>query len=96
VQPAQVGLQAKHDALEEQCCVGILFLFHHREAHFPQPAQQVAALRVNQADRVGEPRPAADLPTECVEGPRSQTPLTHRRRPLISCGECRLDWREHL
>jgi hypothetical protein len=52
LQPAQVGLQAKRDAFEEQRCVGILFLFHHRAPHFSQAAQQVATLRVDDADRV--------------------------------------------
>jgi len=89
MQPAQVGSQAKHDAFEEQGCVGILFLSHHRAARFLQAAQQVAALRVNEADRVGEPalRGGDELHVELGQvGPRPAHVRHPCRHPLLAGG----------
>ena len=89
MQPAQVGLQPEHDAFQEQRCVGILFLFHHREPYFSQAAQQVAALRVDEADRVGEGalRGGDELHVELGEvGPRPAQVRHPFRHPLLAGG----------
>jgi hypothetical protein len=61
LQPAQVRLQAQHDAFEQQRGVRAVRLGHRGALRVPQPPQQLAALRVDDRDRIGEPAAAAAM-----------------------------------
>ena len=55
LQPAQVGLEAEHDALQQQRGVRVVRLGHRRALGVAQTAQQLTPLRVHDRERVRQP-----------------------------------------
>jgi glyoxylase-like metal-dependent hydrolase (beta-lactamase superfamily II) len=81
LQPAEVRLKSKRDAFEQQCRVRAVRLVHRRALNVPQLVQELPALGVDDADRVGQPggRRRDELQVELGEvGPRPG----HLREPL--------------
>lgn len=56
LQPPQVGLQAQHDAFEQQPGVGAIRFGHRRALDVSEPANQLTTLCVDDADRIGQLR----------------------------------------
>ena len=50
----QIRLQPEHDPLQQQRCLRALRLCHRRALRVPQAAQQLAALRIDDRDWIGE------------------------------------------
>ena len=61
LQPAQVRLEPEHDALQQQGGVRISRLTHSGPLRVPQPAQQLAALDVDDATGSASPAAAAAM-----------------------------------
>ena len=55
LEPAQVCLQPQHQALQQQPGLGPAGFRHRGALGVPQPEQQLAALRVHDRKRVGQP-----------------------------------------